>query len=105
VVHDFKVPGLGYISYEGQDLDWNLVKDDIMAVNPDFKFYTNERRTADIWTIGEVEAGKAPFKMDADLRARMEYTWSTERRTWRGILYAVPEPLDESFKLKALETQ
>lgn len=101
VIHDFKVPGLGYISYEGQDLDFNYIKKDILKVNKAFHFYHNDRAGCDIWTMEEAREDKIPgLRFDEDVKARLEYTWSTEQRTYRGILYAVPEPLDGFHLIK-----
>ena len=105
VIHDFKAPGLGYVSYNGQDLDWDYVKADLMAVNPGFHFYHNTREGCDIVTPAEVAAGRVPgLVWDKETRHVLEnIVWESERRAYRGILYAVPEPLPESLGLKELK--
>lgn len=100
-IHDFKVGGLGHICYGGQDLDFDYVKDELLRVNDSFHFYHNDRSTCQIWTVDEVAQGEIPgLLFDEELKQWLEYTWSTEQRTYRGILYCVPEALDETFQLK-----
>lgn len=105
VVHDFKAPGLGYVSYNGQDLDWDYVKGDLLAVNPRFHFYHNTRQGCDIVTPEEVKAGRVPgLVWDNETRyALVNIVWESERRAYRGILYAVPEPLPDSLGLKEVK--
>jgi len=50
IIHDAKVPqdavpgnGLGYDSYNGQDLDYDYVKDLLAAINPNYKIRYNEQ--------------------------------------------------------------
>lgn len=101
VIHDFKVPGLGYVSYGGQDLDLDYVKADLMAVNPHFRLYHNTREACEIVTKAEVANGLVPgLVLDEETRYVLEeIVWSSERRAYRGILYAVTEALDDSFRL------
>jgi len=44
IIDDFKVPGKGwhYDSYKGVDLDYELVKDDLAFVNPNYITFYNE---------------------------------------------------------------
>ena len=104
VIHDFKAPGLGYVSYNGQDLNWDYVKADLLAVNPGFHFYHNTREGCDIVTPAEVAAGRVPgLVWDEETRHVLEdIVWESERRAYRGILYAVPEPLPDSYGLKEM---
>lgn len=96
VIHDFKAPGLGYVSYGGQDLDWDYVKTDLMAVNPGFHFYHNTHEGCDIVTPAEVKAGRVPgLVWDKETQHVLEkIVWESDRRAYRGILYATPEPLE-----------
>lgn len=96
VIHDFKAPGLGYVSYNGQDLDWDYVKKDLLAVNTGFHLYHNTREGCDIVTPAEVADGKVPGLIwDAETRHVLEnVVWESERRAYRGILYATPGPLE-----------
>lgn len=104
VIHDFKVAGLGHISYGGQALDFDYIAKEIFRVNPDFHFYHNSAEKAEIWTIEEAQSGKIPgLECDDELLERLRYTWSSSWRTYRGILYAVPELLDTSFRLVKME--
>ena len=45
IIHDFKVPGkpFGYDTYGGVDLDYELVKDALAFVNPDYKIFYNDK--------------------------------------------------------------
>lgn len=94
VIHDFKVPDerLGYISYGGQDLDLDYVREDLFKVNPDFVLYHNTREMAEVYTREEVERGIG-LPMDEATEWSLNYAWSSPLKTYRGILYAVPEEL------------
>ena len=103
VIHDFKVEGeeLGYICYDGQALNLPLVEKDLFAVNPDFCLYTNTRETCDIWPREELRVflGK---QYDEYFDKAMDYVWSKPEKTYRGILYATPEPLCNSMGLRRI---
>ncbi len=104
VIHDFKVEGLGYVSYHGQDLDFNYVKQPLLEINPDFKFYVNSRDKAEIVTESEVKEGKIEGLInDKYTLSRLQYAWSSPVKTWRGILYATPAPLGPEFELVPLK--
>jgi SAM-dependent methyltransferase len=101
VIHDFKVPGMGFVSYNGQDLDLDYVRDALMSVNPNFHLYTNYPEACDIVTKDEVAQGKVPgLELDPETEWVLDYAWSEESKRLRGILYAVPVALDESFRVK-----
>ncbi|MFH1484921.1 MAG: hypothetical protein ABIH46_02525 [Chloroflexota bacterium] len=93
VIHDFKVPDLdlGYISYEGQALDLEYVREALFGVNPEFHLYHNTREMAEVWTKEEVERGDARMPWDEATKWQLDYAWSAPLKTYRGILYAVPE--------------
>ncbi len=50
IIHDFD-NNLGHINYDGQPLNFDLVKKDLLKVNPKFKFYTNELKSCDTVTL------------------------------------------------------
>lgn len=92
-LHDFDAQGLGHCTYDGEDLGWPLVKNDIMQVNPDFHYYTNKKEFCEIYdenTIKEVPG----IELDTDTLDNIRYAHTTERLTYRGFLYAVPKELD-----------
>ncbi|GEM_PF-3313292 len=105
VIHDFKCQGLGHIVYDGIPLDFNLVKEALNKVNPNFRYYTNAIEYCNIITPEEVEEGKVPGVYDTEeVRDNLRYVWSSPEKTYRGILYAVPRNLDLSkYQLKPLE--
>lgn len=96
VIHDFKVPDrrLGFIKYGSQALDLDYVEDELFGVNPRFVLYHNTRAMSEIWTPEEREKGVAALPWDDATRWALDYAWSEPRKTYRGILYAVPRPLD-----------
>ena len=99
-IHDFDCQGLGHCSYGGEHLDLELVKDDLLRVNPNFHLYTNSRELCDIYdekTIADVPG----ITLDEDTLDNMRFAHSAERSTYRGILYASPAELDLNyFELK-----
>lgn len=84
IIHDFS-NGLGHITYDGVSLDMNLLKKDLLKVNPKFRFYTNELSSCDIMKIEETE--------DKDMIENLKYAWSKPDKTYRGILYCVPKKI------------
>lgn len=98
VIHDFKVEGLGHINYDGQALDLDLVKDDLLRVDPNFYLYVNSRETCDIWTRAALKEHLGAT-YDKYFDKAMDFVWSAPVKTYRGILYAVPAELDESYGL------
>ena len=99
IIHDFKIGGLGYVSYNGQDLDLDFVRRDLMAVNPNFRLYHNDRETA--CTYSKEEIAQVPgIVLDKETEWVLNYAWSSEAKKHRGMLYAIPGSLDSSFQLK-----
>lgn len=86
IIHDFKYC-LGGISYDGLDLNMELVRKDLLKINSKFNFYTN--------TI----EGCAPLKeyevKDEDAKDNIRYMWSKPRLTYRGVLYCLPTKLTD----------
>lgn len=92
-LHDFDAQGLGHCTYDGVDLGWPLVKNDVLNVNPDFYLYTNKKEFCEIYdenTIKDVPG----IELDVDTLDNIRYAHTTERLTYRGFLYAVPKELD-----------
>ena len=95
VIHDFKVPvpGLGYLKDGHLELGLDYIHIPLVQVNPGFHLYHN--LAGDIVTLEEAEKGVG-VPWDEHTRKVLEYAWSSPARTQRGILYAVPEPVDEN---------
>ena len=93
VVHDFD-NNLGHITYDGQPLDLELMQEDLLKVNPNFKFYTNELGSCDIVTKQEVIDGEVDgLEPDFPTLDNLEYLWATPRLTYRGLLYCTPNDI------------
>lgn len=89
IIHDFD-NNLGHITYDNISLDLKLLKKDLLKVNPNFKFYTNELSSCDIISLQEeVDNGK-----DIDRYNNLKYAWSKPDKTYRGILYCVPKKIN-----------
>ncbi len=101
IIHDFD-NGLGHITYDGQPLDLQLIKKDLMAVNPEFKLYTNDLSNCDIVKPSIKDIKESGLVFDEETLDNLEYAWSIPRLTYRGILYAVPEELNKDFALKRI---
>jgi hypothetical protein len=98
-IHDFACEGLGHLCYDGEHLDWSVVRHAITGVNPEFHYYTNAREWCDIYdedTICEL-----PITVDEGVIDNLRYANSADEKRYRGILYAVPRKLDlRKCKLK-----
>lgn len=97
VIHDFNCNGLGGLVYDGIPLDFDLVKDSLAKINPNFHYYFNTLNGCDILTKDKVLEGKMPpLTLDAEVEETLDFVWSkpeTITRAYRGILYATPDPL------------
>jgi len=100
-IHDFD-NGLGHITYDGQPLNLKLIKEDLMKVNPDFKLYTNELATCEIYD--EKTILDSGMIIDFETMDNICYANSIPRLTYRGILYAVPFELGKEFELKKIDS-
>jgi len=100
VIHDFNCNGLGGLVYDGQPLNFDLVRDSLHEINPNFNYYFNDINGCEILTKEKVDAGMMnPLVMDEDIADTLAFVWSkpdTIHRAYRGILYATPEPIDLS---------
>ena len=102
VIHDFNCgDGLYGLVYDGEPLNFELVKDYLAQVNPNFSYYTNLREHCNPHTeesIIGVEGLDPDFTTLETIRFH-----STDRLKYRGILYCTPQPLDLSqLKLKEI---
>jgi hypothetical protein len=94
IIHDVR-NGLGGLTYDGIDLDMNLLRKPLLRVNPKFYFYTNTIEGCNPLTPNEVQ--------DPIAKDNVEYAWTCPRLTYRGILYALPSKLTkEELKLLGL---
>src|SRR3990167_6376265 len=88
IIHDF-ANNLGHITYDGIDLNFDLLKDSLYKVNPNFYYYTNNLDNCDIVkpTIEDIE--KSGLIADKETLDNLQYAWSSPRLTYRGILYCI----------------
>ena len=99
-IHDFDCEGLGHCIYDGEDLGYPLIKDDLMKVNPNFYLYTNTREFCEIYNEKTI-ANVPGITLDEDTLENIKFTNSEKRLAYRGILYCTPEELDLNyFQLK-----
>lgn len=103
-IHDFD-NGLGHLTYDGQPMNFDFLRSALLAVNPNFYFYTNTKETCDIITKERVAAGEVPNLVLDDVTAdNLDYAWGEESKTRRGILYCTPTALDLSkFELTEIK--
>ena len=80
-----------------------LLRKDLLNVNPNYKFYTNELKSCDIITIKELEQGDSivhskdydsGLQNYRDMKENLQYAWSKPDKTYRGILYCVPKKIE-----------
>lgn len=101
LIHDFD-NGLGHITYDGRPLNLDILKNNLMDVNPDFRLYTNDLDSCDIVKPNLKDIKEAGLVLDEETLDNLEYAWSSPRLTYRGILYAIPEELGEGFNLRRI---
>ncbi|MFA5394976.1 MAG: hypothetical protein WC346_03050 [Methanogenium sp.] len=95
-IHDFDTRnGLGHLVYDGIPLDFEVVKEGLRKINPDFVFYTNYKDACKIVTKEDITTGKLPhLQLTLDMEDSLNFIWSDPFKTYRGILYCVPKELD-----------
>ncbi len=91
-IHDFDCGGLGHLVYDGEALNMDLIREDLLGVNPDFHFYGNTRAGCEVHTLESI-VGIAGLVADDDTLETLAYH-NSDRLKYRGILYATPKPLD-----------
>ena len=100
VIHDFNCgDGLYGLVYDGEPLNFELVKDYLVQVNPDFFYYANLRERCNPHTEESI-IGTEGLEPDSATLETIRFH-CTDRLKYRGILYCTPKPLDlTQFKLK-----
>lgn len=93
-IHDFNCNGLGHLIYDGQSLNFKLIQEDLLGVNPNFHFYGNTREGCEVYTTESI-IGVEGLESDEETLETIAYH-KTDRLKYRGILYAIPTPLDLS---------
>ena len=104
VIHDMAgfEEGLYGLTYDGEPLTFNLLKDSLLRVNPDFHFYRNTREFCQPHTKESIVGVEGIFP-DEDTLETISYH-RTDRLQYRGTLYCTPEALDLSlFQLVKVE--
>lgn len=102
VIHDFH-NGLGHLKYDGQSLNLELIRKELFQVNHNFELYTNELASCDIVLPLEKEIKSLGYFTEEDLKDiwdALSFVWSLPEKTYRGVLYCLPEKLtDEEQKM------
>jgi hypothetical protein len=92
VIHDF-CNGLGGITYDGISLDMNLLRKDLLKVNSNFKFYTNELKSCDIVDEKGKDIRKMGLPYDEEMKSTLKFVHSKPEKTFRGLLYCLPKKI------------
>lgn len=101
-IHDFNCEGLNGLVYDGERLDFNLVKDSLGEVNPEFSFYRNVREFCNPHTEDSI-IGVEGIDPDYDTLETISYH-SSDRLKYRGILYCLPRPINlKEFKIAEVQ--
>jgi hypothetical protein len=100
IIHDFD-NGLGHITYDGLDLDLNLLKNRLKKINNKFYLYTNTLYGCDPLKPIAKDIQLAGLEVDYDVLDNLNYAWSEPKKTYRGFLYCLPNKLNE-IELKQL---
>lgn len=93
-IHDFDCNGLGHLIYDGEHLNFDLIKNYLHKINPDFHFYCNNKelcRPHTEKTIINIEG----IETDKDTLETIQYH-EMRKLQYRGILYCLPDELDLS---------
>ena len=102
IIHDFD-NNLGHITYDGQPLNLELLKKDLMKVNPHFKLYTNELSSCSPVTLNYKDITDSGLHLDTETIDNLEYAWKCPRLTYRGFLSALPYALPKEVKIDGLK--
>lgn len=102
VIHDFNCQDLYGLVYDGEPLNFALVKDELAKINPDFSYYNNIREYCNPHTKESI-IGVEGIDPDAVTLETISYH-RTARLKYRGILYCTPSALDlRDFTLKEID--
>lgn len=97
-IHDFACEGLSHISYDGQDLNFELIKNKLKEVNT-FFYYTNTKHFSEVHSKDSI-LNVIGLDPDEDTLETLKYH-NSDYLKYRGILYCVPSELNlQEFKLK-----
>jgi len=103
VIHDFDNGELGHLTYDGQTLDFDLMKDALNEINPNFHYYTNTLDGCNIINEEDFKIYYPHIEIDDNIKDNLWYVWTAEEKTYRGILYCTPTALDlHDFELRSL---
>lgn len=101
VIHDFNCGGgLHGLVYDGEPLNFELVKSCLAQINSDFFYYVNLREHCNPHTEESI-IGVKGIDPDYDTLETIRYHHS-DKLKYRGILYCVPRPIDLKDKLSLL---
>ena len=92
IIHDFH-NGLGGITYDGIDLNMDLVRSRLKKINKNFFFYTNTLEGCDPVKPIAKDMLTAGLEVDYDTLDNINYAWSSPEKTYRGVLYCLPTKL------------
>lgn len=95
IVHDFH-NGLGHCTYDGINLDMDLLRSRLKKINRKFNFYTNTLESCDIVKPFAEDMKNAGLLIDFDTLDNINYAWTIPRLTYRGILYCLPTKLNQT---------
>lgn len=95
IIHDFD-NGLGHITYDGVDLDMDLLRNKLKKVNPNFYYYTNTLDGCKPVPLDKEKIEEAGLDYDEDTIDNLKYAWLSPRLTYRGILYCLPSKLTKN---------
>lgn len=102
VIHDFNCQDLYGLVYDGEPLDFAVVKNGLEKINPDFSYYNNIKKHCNPHTEESI-IGVEGIDPDYVTLETIHYHTRADRLKYRGILYCTPNPLDlERFNLREL---
>lgn len=92
-IHDVHNGYFGGLTYNNQRLTFEFLVEDLLRVNPEFKFYTNKK--ADVVTVESFKEKYSWVEQDWDILDTINFVHSKDfKHSHRGILYAVPTELN-----------
>jgi hypothetical protein len=100
VIHDFDNGQFGHITYDGQPLNFDLLKEKLNNVNPNFRYYTNtECDVFDETSIFSLQG----ITLDDKVMDNITYAQQSETKRDRGILYCLPYDIDATkYRMRKL---
>lgn len=103
IIHDFHIetePQLGYDAWGKRNISatLGLLREDLLSVNPNFVFYHNSDKHAQLYSAEEILQTDLFF--DENTQSRDRKDWSSESGRRRGVLFALPAALPNTTLLK-----